>query len=307
VSPSFAQNNLTEIENFGQNPGNLRMFIYNKIQTQKSAVPLIIALHGCNQDANDFAELSGWNKIAENQQFLILYPQQKRTNNISNCFNWFNSLDIDNKNGECFSIFEMINYMKTHFLIDTTQIFITGVSAGGAMSVALLANFPSQFNAGAIIAGGAYGLARNVADGIKVMNGNKRHSNTELKNFVTNLHTNDSAITYPTIYLFQGKNDKIVNPRNADYLKTQWCGVHDIDTIADNISVNQQDTSITIYQYQNSLQQSKVIVYLVEKLGHKLLINPGPDPNKGGKLGVYGQKSNFHSTYQIAIDFKLIH
>jgi len=304
---SHAQNELCEIENFGKNPGNLRMFVYNKILTPQTPIPLIIAMHGCNQDANGFAELSGWNKIAENQELIIIYPQQKWTNNISNCFNWFNHADIDNKNGECFSIYEMINYMKNHYLIDTTRIFITGVSAGGAMGMALLANYPTLFNAGAIIAGGAFGLANNVTEGLKVMKGDIKRSDIELRDLVVKLHPEDSTIKYPTIYIFQGKDDKIVNPINADYIKKQWCGVHNIDTIADIISINQLDSNITTYQYQNSLQQSKVIVFLIDKLGHKLLINPGSDLNKGGKLGIYGKKSNFHSSYQIAIAFNLIY
>lgn len=302
---AFAQDELTEIKSFGQNPGNLRMFIFDKITSTNKPIPLIIALHGCNQDAIDFAELSGWNKIAQNQKFLVLYPQQKWTNNVSNCFNWFNSLDIDNKNGECFSIFEMICYVKSHYSIDTTQIFITGVSAGGAMSVALLANFPSIFNAGAIIAGGAYGLANNVIEGMNVMTGNIRKSNTELKELVTNLHTNDSLIIFPKIYIYQGNEDRIVAPKNANFLVSQWCGVHGIDTIADLIINNQLDSNVRIYTYQNSLQEPKVVLYLIDNLGHKLLISPGESPEKGGKIGFYGEKSNFHSTFQIAVDFKL--
>ncbi len=303
---AFAQDELTEIKSFGQNPGNLRMFIFDKITPTNKPISLIIALHGCNQDAIDFAELSGWNKIAQNQKFLVLYPQQKWTNNVSNCFNWFNSLDIDNKNGECFSIFEMICYVKSHYSIDTTQIFITGVSAGGAMSVALLANFPSIFNAGAIIAGGAYGVANNVITGVELMKGRIEQTNAQLTKKITKLHPKDSSITYPKIFIYQGKNDKIVNYKNAYILTNQWCGVHRIDTIADKISINSLDTNITTYQYQDTNKVPKITIYMIEYLGHKLLISPGLAPDKGGKIGIFGKKSNFHSTYQIALDFKII-
>src|SRR6478609_7211453 len=78
---------LTEVENFGTNTGNLKMYKYDPF-TQKDNIkrPLVVVLHGCSQTANDASELTGWNKIAKAYKFYVLYPQQKRINNGSNCF-----------------------------------------------------------------------------------------------------------------------------------------------------------------------------------------------------------------------------
>ena len=102
---------ITEKYEFGLNPGDLRMFVFDKIPKSDTLKPLVVALHGCNQNVDDYAEITGWNKIVENNRFYMLYPSQRMTNNLSRCFNWFNSKDTDTQDGETFSILEMINFM----------------------------------------------------------------------------------------------------------------------------------------------------------------------------------------------------
>lgn len=306
LSAQSFDDKLTEIKNFGTNPGNLKMMIFENIEEKTQRHPVVIALHGCSQKADDFAQISGWNKIANNNQFYMLYPQQKTINNFTSCFNWFLKDDIEGKDGESFSIFEMITYMKRNYPIDTTQIFITGVSAGGAMSVVLMANYPSIFNTGAIYAGCAYGIANSLSDGFKIMNGTKKATLKELSRFVTNLHKSDSTVVYPKIIILQGEDDKVVHPKNAELLKNQWCKIHQLDTAATYTSTHPLDSNITKYQYVNTKGEPIVTLYKIAELGHKLLISPGEEPFKGGKMGMFAKRSNFHNTYQIALDFNLI-
>jgi feruloyl esterase len=295
---------ITEKYEFGENPGDLRMFVFDKIPKSDSLRPLVVALHGCNQNVDDYTEVTGWNKIAEYNRFYMLYPSQRMTNNLSRCFSWFNSKDTDTNDGEAYSIIEMINYMKKNYPIDTNRIYITGVSAGGAMSVSLLSNYPNIFTAGAIFAGCAYGIVENQIDAISVMLGTKKITDSILIHRVTDLHSN--VIKYPSLIIFQGDNDVVVNPINATLLKIQWCGIHKIDTNADVVTINSLDSNVVKYEYQNDKKEPKVIEYRVSNLGHHLLINPGIEPYKGGKIGLFSKRSNFHSTFQIAKDFNLI-
>jgi poly(3-hydroxybutyrate) depolymerase len=78
---------LNQIENFGANKGNLKMFVHLKETKDSVAKPLVVVLHGCGQNAQDVANLTGWNKIADSNKFMVLYPQQRTENNISHCFN----------------------------------------------------------------------------------------------------------------------------------------------------------------------------------------------------------------------------
>ena len=66
---------------------------------------MVVVLHGCTQSAAKVAEQSGWNVLADKHGFVVIYPEQKFSNNTSGCFNWFYSKDIDPKSGERFKIF----------------------------------------------------------------------------------------------------------------------------------------------------------------------------------------------------------
>ena len=82
------QTELTQVDLFGKNPGSLKMFIYSNGREKDSLLkPLVIVLHGCGQSADGVARLTGWNKLAYLNDFMIVYPQQKFINNVSTCFN----------------------------------------------------------------------------------------------------------------------------------------------------------------------------------------------------------------------------
>ncbi len=301
-----SQEAIKEISNFGLNPGNLRMYIHeNQTKTDK-VKPLLIVLHGCSQTANDVAELTGWNKIADSNNFIVLYPQQKFLNNPQLCFNWFESEDQEKNKGENESIFEMITFIKQNYPIDTTQIFITGLSAGAAMSVVMCSVHPEIFKSAAIFAGGAYKIATNPFQGMKAMTGKIEPSKEELINLIQEQNPNFKGI-YPILIIYQGKIDPIVNKINATILVEQWTGINNTDTIPDKIEKSfsglKEITRKEFLDYQN---QISVILYEIEGLGHRLLIQPGTAINEGGKTGVFGVDRGFHSTYQTAIDFNLI-
>jgi poly(hydroxyalkanoate) depolymerase family esterase len=276
-------------------------------QNTSNKKPLVIALHGCNQRANDMAELSGWNKIADQHNFILIYPQQKFSNNSSFCFNWFKDKDISSNEGEAASIKQMIDHAVKNQEIDLSRIYITGLSAGAAMSVAMLCNFPETFQAGASFAGGPFGIAENsITTGFKMMRGNLEISKQELTQAVTKLYM-DPVKIYPTLFIYHGEKDQVVDPKNATWLIEQWTGIHSTDS--------KPDTSIQQFEGNNQLKRSeyldqngKVIVtyYNIAEIGHVLPIDPGGSENQGGKMGLFSVDIDFHSTYQVAEDFGLI-
>ena len=150
-----AQYPVTEVPAFGTNPGNLRMFEYVPEKLKKPA-PVVIALHGCAQTASTYAEHSGWAELANKAGFILVLPQQSRRNNLSRCFNWFRSEDHRRNQGEALSIFQMITSARSKYQVAKDKIFVTGLSAGGSMTAALLAAYPDLFSAGASVAGIPY-------------------------------------------------------------------------------------------------------------------------------------------------------
>ena len=304
-----AQQNLslTQIDNFGNNPGNLKMFVYeNDALKNTSLKPLVLVLHGCGQNAKDVATLTGWNKLSDSNNFIFLYPQQKMVNNISTCFNWFQNKDIEKGRGECESIFEMISFMQLHYKIDSTKIFITGLSAGAAMSVVMLATHPSLFKSGAIFAGCAYKLATNPLAAFSVMAGNKKISKDKLVKNITDQNPTYER-KYPSLIIYQGLNDQIVNHKNAALLISQWTGINKCDSLPTKTETSFASISdITRFTFSDTNGKPIILYYEIKKLGHQLLIKPGDAFNEGGKKGTFGVDKNFHSTYQTAKDFGIL-
>ena len=99
-----------EIENFGTNPGSLQMFTYIP-RFIRSKPPLVVVLHGATQTATDYAHGSGWLTLADRHGFVLLFPQQRRSNNAFTCFHWYRRRDTERGQGEARSIWQMVERM----------------------------------------------------------------------------------------------------------------------------------------------------------------------------------------------------
>lgn len=149
-----------EVTDFGSNPGNLRMFKYVPGGLPASS-PLVVVLHGCTQNARDFAAQSGWIELADRLHVALALPEQTQGNNPRNCFNWFVISQNRRGQGEALSIRQMVDKMKSDHGIDPSRVFVTGLSAGGAMTSVMLATYPDVFAGGGIVAGLPYGCAND--------------------------------------------------------------------------------------------------------------------------------------------------
>lgn len=294
---------LVEVENFGENPGNLKMFVHQTIAKDTTKRPLVIVLHGCTQTAKNVAELTGWNKLADLNNFVVIYPQQKIINNPALCFNWFKNKDIEKDKGESESIYEMISFAIKNYNIDGNRIYITGLSAGGFMSVVMISTHPELFQSATIFAGGAYKIAKSPFSAISEKEEAKQ---TEL---VANIKSQNPSYTgpFPYLIIYQGLNDKIVKPKNATFLLTQWAGINNIDTIPDE----KQDSylginDITRTVFKDASGKAKITLYEVNNLGHELMIKPGEKEDEGGTMRNFAVNKGYHSTYQTAKEFGIL-
>ncbi len=271
-----------------------------------STKPLVVVLHGCSQSAESIAAQTGWNKLSDQYGFYVLYPQQSLVNNPSLCFNWFNNGDVKKDKGESSSIIQMIDYMKRNYPVDNNKVFCYGVSAGGAMSVVLLANYPEIFKGGATLAGGPFMPDFNDAQRLQLMFNPKDESAEKLGNPIKKLNPNFLG-DYPNIVILQGKNDLVVNPKNADLLVKQWTNINHTNTaFTDTLTEFANNRSVTKFQFKNDSSQTKVTYYEIKFLGHAIPIDPGNAFNQGGEKGTYALDKDFFSTYYIGVDFGII-
>jgi poly(hydroxyalkanoate) depolymerase family esterase len=306
-SANLSAQTLKEVSDFGENPGNLRMFYYQPASAASSTSksPLVVVLHGCTQSAGVIAAQTGWNKLADEYGFVVLYPQQKFINNPERCFCWYKRGDITKGKGEDESIMEMIDYMRAHFRTDSSKVFITGLSAGAIMSVVMMATYPETFNAGAIFAGGPYKATTSVFMAYPAMKGwiHKTPAKWGLK---VKTQNRGYVGNYPRMIIYQGNKDRIVNRRNGFELVKQWTNLHQVDTVP--LETTNHYAGIADIQrntYGNIKKPEAVVYYKINRLGHAYLINPGSCINEGGKRGIFSKDKNYHATWWTALDFGL--
>ncbi|MDB5692877.1 MAG: LpqC, poly [Alphaproteobacteria bacterium] len=227
-----AADRLSDLPPLRDNPGNLRGRFYVP-EGLKGPAPLVVVLHGCTQDAAVYDHGSGWSTLADRHGFILLFPEQRRANNPMLCFNWFSGNDTQRGMGEAASIRAMIASIGKTQPVDPARVFVTGLSAGGAMASVMLATYPELFAAGAIIAGVAYGCAADVAEAFDCMGGRARSDAAALAGKV--LRASPHRGSWPRVQVWQGSADRTVVASNADAIVLQWAHLHGLKPKPDRI------------------------------------------------------------------------
>jgi poly(hydroxyalkanoate) depolymerase family esterase len=215
---------LTPLDAFGSNPGALKAKLYVPNSFERGNA-LVVVLHGCTQTASGYDHGTGWSRLADEQGFIVLFPEQQRGNNPNLCFNWFSPEDASRGGGEALSIRQMINAVQMQHGTDPARVFVTGLSAGGAMAAVMLATYPEIFAGGAVIAGLPYGTARSVPEAFDRMRGHGLPSPAALAELVRDA-TNHRG-PWPTLSVWHGTADATVDEANANALLEQWLRLHE--------------------------------------------------------------------------------
>jgi poly(hydroxyalkanoate) depolymerase family esterase len=219
---STRSSRLSVLEAFGSNPGDLGAWYFTPLQSADPTA-LVVVLHGCTQTAHSYDIGSGWSALAEAHGFAVLYPEQQRANNPNGCFNWFESADTRRNSGEALSIAQMIDAMIARHGVDRSRVFITGLSAGGAMTSVMLAAYPEKFAGGAIIAGLPHGAATSVQGAFQQM---RAHAPSRRTTGAAIKGASPHRGPWPTVSIWHGTTDAVVAPSNADAIAKQWREVH---------------------------------------------------------------------------------
>lgn len=214
---------LRRFGSFGSNPGQLNAWIYVP-ETAAPRAPLVVVLHGCTQDAARYDESSGWSRLADQHGFVILYPEQQRSNNPNLCFNWFSADDAARDKGEALSIREMVGAVTSRHETDPHRVFVTGLSAGGAMAAVMLATYPDVFAGGAVIAGLPFGVAGSVPEAFDRMRGHGGPPPATLSDLVRAASSHSGE--WPILSVWHGSADQTVDKSNASALVEQWLALH---------------------------------------------------------------------------------
>ena len=181
---------------------------------EKVLLPLVVLLHGCKQNAEDFALGTAMNALAEEKKCLVLYPEQSSTANSMRCWNWFDAAHQARDAGEPKMIAALIRKVLKSHDADPSRVYIAGLSAGGAMAALMAGLYPEMFAAVGVHSGLPPGAANDVMSAFSAMRRGARKNSDSL----ADLQGDDGdAFVMPTI-VFHGSADMTVNPDNGEQI-----------------------------------------------------------------------------------------
>ncbi|MDJ0944691.1 MAG: PHB depolymerase family esterase [Kiloniellales bacterium] len=218
-------------------------------------VPLVVMLHGCNQDAQAFAEVTGMNDLAAAEGFVVLYPEQRA--HPTECWRWYEPGQQQRDQGEPAAIAGLVAEVgqRPDLTIDPGRVYVAGLSAGAAMAAILGATYPEVFAAAGLAAGIPYGAAEGCLSAFNAMQ--RIHARLpgswadysqaywtcvfagEFNPLLSPLPTPDAlgekahdamgprARILPVV-VFQGSADERVFPENGDDMIGQWAQANDL-------------------------------------------------------------------------------
>jgi poly(hydroxyalkanoate) depolymerase family esterase len=175
-------------------------------------MPMIVMLHGAQQDPDDFAAGTEMNAIAEAQGYIVVYPEQSEGANPFKCWNWFRPADRARESGETAMIAALTREVMAICNVDEARVYVAGMSAGGAMAVNLAVTHPDLYAAAAIHSGVAFGVADEPLSALCAMNDGMGKAGLPA------LSPDGIQARAVPLIVFHGDADDTVHPRNSDQI-----------------------------------------------------------------------------------------
>lgn len=178
-------------------------------------LPLLVMLHGCQQNAQGFADSTRMNQIAARERFIVLYPEQNHIAHLQGCWNWYQTRS-GQAQAEADAILATIGHVCRLQAVDQARIAVAGFSAGAGMAALLAARHPARFRAAAMHSGVAPGVAHSTASALAAMRGHGVA--TALAPLVAGQHL-------PALLIIQGRSDPIVASSNGAVAAQVWASL----------------------------------------------------------------------------------
>ncbi len=290
-----------------------KLYIPN-VSSKDKTLPMVIMLHGCEQDSDQFAEVTRMNELAEKEQFIVLYPTMNRffnplfdephKSNLAGCWNWFLDENQHRETGLPKVITDMISAvekssLKRHNInIDRKKIYAAGFSAGGAMAAILGVTYPDLFSGIAVFAGLPYDAANTnlwkdpwnreaehvMKNGVKDPYESAERAFRVMEKALSGTKVRKKL----PIIIFHGMNDSTVNPINSKQLVIQWAQMHHllehgqgrVNVIPSQVKmdISKNGRNYTYHLYHDSLGDPLIEFWQIHDMGHAW---------SGGKKGLF--------------------
>lgn len=270
MAPSASAASLQEITGFGNNPTNLRMHLYAPDSLPNNAA-VLVAVHYCGGSGPAYYSGTQFASLADRYGYIVIYPSATRS---GNCFDVSSSQALThNGNSDPAAIISMVNYVKSHFSVDSTRVFVTGSSSGAMMTNVLLGVYPDVFKAGASFAGVPFGcFATNNGSlwNSDCAGGNINKTPQEWGNLVRAAYPSYGG-TRPRVQLWHGTADETLNYRNFNEAIEQWTNVSSLSQTPTYTDTPQSGATRT--RYGSSGGQAQVEAISMQGVTHNLPVN----------------------------------
>jgi poly(hydroxyalkanoate) depolymerase family esterase len=184
-----------------------------------SPAPLVLMLHGCTQDPDDFARGTRMDAVADENGMVLAYPEQPGTAQPQRCWTWYDPAQATGQAGEGALLAGIVGEVASHNAIDRGRVYALGISAGGAMALNVAAAHPELFAGVVVHSGIAFGAAANVPQALAAMQGTGLDAD----------HLRDAAAAvlaakgeFPPLLVIHGMADPVARPANGEALARQW-------------------------------------------------------------------------------------
>ena len=241
---------------FSNSAGTRTYKLYTPTVRTGGARPLIVMLHGCTQSPDDFAAGTRMNVCAEEHECFVLYPEQTTSANASKCWNWFNSSDQVRDQGEPSLIAGLTRDVITKHAINTSRVYVAGLSAGGAAAAVLGEAYPDIYAAIGVHSGLACGAARDMSSAFIAMSGQGATSQAPRK---------ANTLFVPTI-VFHGDRDQTVHPRNGAEVVARAAELSNLQSTTDTGTASGRSYTRCVHRNKNG--QCVMEEWIVHGGGH---------------------------------------
>lgn len=235
--------------------GAQRYWLYQPPALQAGEfLPLIVMLHGCQQDAQGFAASTRMNRLAARERCCVLYPEQSRRANPQGCWNWFASRS-GRAVAEVASILKAIDQVLQHHRIDPQRVAVAGLSAGASMAALLATRHPERFRALVMHSGVPPGMAHSSLTALAAMRGHGTAAPQQ------------ASTAWPPLLVIHGRLDTVVAARNGLMAAQSWATAAGAGAPATREMQRGQRHAVTLTDFK---RKGRIVARLadVSRLGH---------------------------------------
>lgn len=253
------RNSRFDLRTFASTAGSRDYRLYVPATGLRGPRGLLVMLHGCTQTAEEFALATDMNVQAEKHGLVVVYPEQTRSHHRKACWNWYRPGDQRRGAGEPAIIAELTQELMSEFAVDASQVFVAGLSAGGAMAAVMGRTYPDLFAGVGVHSGVPCGLAVNAFSALTAMKGHAGWAS--LFQRLTSEHPAMRTI------VFHGTADRTVHPKNAEEIVAAAApstGTHEHQETVTPESGRSHSVSTTTAADGSSLSE----LWLIEGSGH---------------------------------------